>query len=331
MGNLDNSARTLMIIAGIIMFILGSIGNLLNICVFSIWSCSRTSSTERHIVSETNNSSLYLLASSIANLIVILYPLLTRIIFDGYDYFVSPSNVFILCKLRYFILHTFDLISLVYFCLAIFDRYLITSRNVHIRHMSTTRQKTKQIILFTFILFSLHSIPIVIYYQVSHIGTCDISTNKYSYYYLYICQILLHGIVPIIFLLIFGILTLKHLKNLENQTHVHSHSNHNKQLSHMLLLMSFTIIMSAIPYCIEQIYYDMFVDNNVQQSSLVFFLHVISSVLFYTNPVSSFYVYFISTQNFRRQVQKLFRCDKHDHFVVNNQVHTITASHRIHQ
>ncbi|CAF3683194.1 unnamed protein product [Rotaria sp. Silwood1] len=331
MEHLSNNARQIMIIVGTIMFILGSIGNILNICVFAIWSRSRSTITERHIIGETNNSPLYLLISSISNLIVILYPLLTRIIFDGYNYLVTSNTVFILCKLRFFILHTFDLISLASFCMATFDRYLITARDVHIRRMSTTRRRTKQIILAIFIIFSLHSIPIAIYFQVSNTGQCDISSNQYSHYYLYVCQVLLHGILPIIFLSIFGPLTMKHLKKLQHQTHVYSRLKRHKQLSFMFFLMSFTIVMSSIPYCIEQVYYNIFSNYAAyHQSSLIFLLHVISSILFYTNPVSSFYIYFISTKKFRQQIQKIIRCNRHNHFFIHNQIHTITTPHNIH-
>ncbi|CAF2510472.1 unnamed protein product [Rotaria sp. Silwood2] len=330
MENLGNDARKIMIIAGIIIFILGSIGNILNICVFAIWSRPRARIDEHQTVSETNNISLYLLVSSIANLTVVLYPLLTRVILDGYNYTVSPNNVFILCKLRFFVLHTFDFISLASFCMATFDRFLITSRDVHIRRLSTTRHRTKQIILAIFIIFSLHSLPIAVYFEVSNTGQCDISLSEYSHYYLYVCQILLHGIVPIIFLSIFGSLTLKHLKRLQSQTHTHGHLNHDKQLSHILFLMSFAIIMSSIPYCIENVYYNMFYGNSVHQSSSISLLHVICTLLFYTNPVSSFYVYFISTQNFRDQIKKLIRRNRHEHFVVHNQIHTITVAQNIH-
>ncbi|CAF0943148.1 unnamed protein product [Rotaria sp. Silwood1] len=332
MENVGNDARKVMIIAGIIMFILGFIGNILNICVFAIWSRPRTRIAEHHTFSETNNISLYLLVSSIANLIVVLYPLLTRVIIDGYNYSVSVNNVFLLCKLRFFVLHTFDFISLASFCMATFDRYLITSREVHIRRLSTTRHRTKQIILAIFILFSLHNIPIAIYFQVSNTGQCDISLREYSHYYLYVCQVLLHGIVPIIFLSVFGSLTLKHLKRLQSQRHAHGHGhlNHDKQLSHILFLMSFAIIMSSIPYCIENIYYDIFYLHSTQQTSSIFLLHVICTLLFYTNPVSSFYVYFISTQNFRYQIKKLIRCNRHEHIIVHNQIHTITTAQNIH-
>ncbi|CAF2807134.1 unnamed protein product [Rotaria sp. Silwood2] len=330
MEYLSRDARQIMIVAGTIMFLLGSIGNILNIYVFAIWSRSRTALAERHAVSETNNGPLYLLVSSIANLIVILYPFLTRIIFDGYNYLVTPNTGLFLCKLRFFTLHTFDLISLTSFCMATFDRYLITARDVHIRRMSTTRQRTKQIILAIVIIFSLHNIPIAVYFQVSQTGHCDISSNGYSRYYLYVCQVLLHGILPIIFLSIFGPLTLKHLKKLQCRTHIHHHSKHDKQLSFMLFLMSFTIVMSSIPYCIEQVYYDIFSSYDPEKSSLVFLLHVISTILFYTHSVSSFYVYFISTKKFRHQIQKLIRCNRHNRVLFHNHIQAITIPHNIH-
>ncbi|UJR34268.1 hypothetical protein I4U23_021672 [Adineta vaga] len=326
MEETDTSARQLMIIAGIIMLIFGSIGNLLNIYVFIIWCRPRTTSTDHHHVNQTNNSSLYLLASSISNLIVILYPLLTRIIFDGFNYLVSPNQVIILCQLRFFILHTFDLISLTYFCMATFDRYLITSRNAHLRNLSTTKHRTIQIILIIFLLFSLHNIPVAIFFHVSPTGHCDISSTGYLYYYLYAIQILFHGIIPIIFLSIFGTLTFQHLKKLQ----IHGHLNVDKQLSRMLLLMSTAIIISSIPYCIEQIYYVMFSRNNTEPSSLFFLLHVISSILFYTYPVSSYYIYFISTPHFRHEIKRLFRCNQHIHLRIHNQIHTITEQHQLH-
>src|SRR5271167_2546908 len=109
MNEIDIISHKLMIFAGIIMYVFGSIGNILNICVFTIWSRSKKPSNKYSHYSCRSNSSLYLLASSISNLIVILYPLFTRIMLDGYNYDINESNVIILCKFRYYILHTFDL------------------------------------------------------------------------------------------------------------------------------------------------------------------------------------------------------------------------------
>lgn len=316
-------AHLLMIIAGLIMLIFGSMGNLLNIYVFTRWSHSRQPLKDhRQNTNQPNNSSLYLLASSICNLIVLLYPLVTRIIFDGFNYSVSSNQVIFLCKIRFFALHTFDLMSLTYFCMATFDRYLITSRNAYLRNLSTTKHHTIQIILLIFLLFCFHNIPLLIFFEVSSTGDCDVNSTQYSYYYLYATQIFLHGIFPIIFLSIFGTLTFHNLKQL--QTHGRSRLNVDKQLSRMLVLMSIGIIISSIPYCVEQLYYGMFTHGNQQQSGLVFLLHVISSILFYVNPVSSFYVYFISTPHLRHELQRLFCCSKRQRHFTNNQIHTIT-------
>lgn len=310
-------ANNLMIILGIIACIFGLIGNCLNICVFSIWYHSRKNSKRCNNSNRTSNSSLYLLTSSLANIIIIIYPLLTRILFDGYQYRVTRTNVLILCKLRYYALHTFDLISLTCICMATFDRYLLSSRKVRLRQMSTTRQRTKLILLFILILIGSHSIPLIIYYDVSDNGECVIFSIRYSYYYLYVFQVSLHGIIPIIFLSIFGLLTFKQLKIIRK----HNPSNHlntDRQLAHMLLLISIGIILSSTPRCIERIYQVLSSDKNYEYSSKFFLYHVISSILYYTNSISSFYVFYISTPNFRNQVRNLFSNNRNNSDIINN-------------
>ena len=320
-------ANELMIIVGLIMFILGSIGNLLSIYVFFMWSLSH-SGPAGHRSNQTNNSPLYLFVSSIANLIIIIYALLTRILFDGFNHTITTSNIFLLCKFRYFTLHTLDLISIVCFCLATFDRYLITSRSVQMRQRSTTKKKTMLIILGIIILFSLHSIPIGIYFNLTTTGQCVLNDPIYSYYYLFAFQVVLRGIIPIIVLSILGPLTFRNLRILQHQTH--GHSNHDKQISRMLLFMSFAIVVSSIPYCIEQIYDVMFAQTSSGQSSTPFLFHVIAMILFYTNPVLSFYIYFFSTPNFRHQIQKMFHRNQHVFPVAHEQTHLPASMHKIH-
>ncbi|CAF3151593.1 unnamed protein product [Rotaria sp. Silwood2] len=304
MTEVEHISRRLMIFAGILMYVFGSVGNILNICVFTKW-CRLTKKSKYSHCCRTSNSSLYLLSSSISNLIVIIYPLLTRILLDGYEYHIKESNALLICKLRYYILNTFDLTSLTCVCLATFDRYLISSREVRLRKLITTKKQAKSIILLVICLFGLHAIPIIKYYGVSTEGICIIESNIYLYYYLYTFQIFLHGIIPIIFLSVFGLLTLKQLKIISRRKNHYGMINSDKQLSRMLLLLSLAIILSSIPYCIEQCYYVLFNGNNRNQKSYFFLYHVLCSVLFYTNPVSSFYIYYISTRSFRRQVHEI--------------------------
>ena len=310
-----------MIILGIIMYIFGTIGNILNICVFFRWCHMKKRSNGQ------SNSSLYLLVCSVSNLIIIIYPLLTRIIFDGFHYSVQTNSVFFLCKFRYYILHTFDSISLTCICLATFDRYLITSRKVHLRHLNPATKRIEQVLLVFIILYSIHSIPIGIYFHVSNHGRCMIYSPLFLYYYFWIFQIFFHSIFPIIFLSVFGTLTFQQLKSFKRKTR-HGILNSEKQLSRMLLLMSIAIILSSIPYCIEHIYLVMIVKHNsLQRTSYVFLYHVITSILFYTNPTMSFYIFFISTPNFRKQVRRIIFGKRPIQHLTKQTFSMITPSH----
>jgi hypothetical protein len=170
-------------------------------------------------------------------------------------------------------------------------------------------------------LIGLHSIPLAVYFNVSNAGQCIIFSIPYSYYYLYVFQISLQGILPILFLSIFGILTFKQLKMITKHN-PYSHLNSDRQLARMLLLISITIILSSIPNCIEQIYDIIYGGNKHEHSSRFFLYHVISSILFYTNPVTSFYIFYISTPNFRIQVRNLIPYYKHDAYLVHHPIHS---------
>ena len=323
MDELERISHYLMIIVGILMFILGIIGNLLNICIFFRWSHPTNVSKDKSNLSTKSNGSLYLLVSSTSNLIIILYPLLTRIIFDGFQYSITEDSSFVLCKFRYYILHTFDLISLTCICMATFDRYLLTSRQVRIRNLSPMKKRTEQMILLIIILNIVHSIPIGFYFDVSKSGDCLIESHVYFYYYLVVFQIILHSLMPIVFLSIFGTLTYRHLKKLKHT----GLSRSDKHLSHMLLLMSVAIVLSSIPYCIEYISYIFVPFQHSQPRSFLYLYHVITSILFYTNPVTSFYIFYISTPNFRKHVKKIVLCRKSPHDQQADSLTTLILCH----
>ncbi|CAF1586009.1 unnamed protein product [Adineta ricciae] len=303
-----------MIVIGIIMYIFGSIGCVSNIYVFTKWSFSTRNPTDSHRKVRLNNSSLYLLTTAIANLILIIYPLAVRIIVDGFGYLVTNLNEIFLCQIRYYILQTALMISLICTCLATIDRYLITSRTVRLRHLSASRHLTKQIIIFVVILTNLHSIPTAIYYNRSRVYDCTISSLIYANYYLYFVVVFLYGIFPICFLSIFGLLTYKNLRTLKRTDNTGSLIR-DKQLSEMVLFQCLALVFSYIPYCIQQIYFSKIHQLNGPPTSFDLLFRIVTIILFYVNPVTSFYIFFISTPNFRRQIKNIVLC--HNHHVVN--------------
>ncbi|CAF1664514.1 unnamed protein product [Adineta ricciae] len=300
----EQIAHLMTIVIGISMYIFGLIGNILNISVFAIWSRSRKQINEFQSPIRVSNSSLYLLTSSCANFLLILYPLLTRIIFDGFQYSKTPMNEFYTCKLRFYALHTLDSISLMCICMATLDRYLISSRKVHLRQLSPTLHRTKQIIVIFIVLNCFHNIPVGIYYKVSDFDECIISSPIYIYYYLWIVQIFLHGIFPMSFLSFFGILTYKQLK-LFAYPNRQLNINIDKQISRMLLLSCLSISISSIPYSVQYVYSVFYTEFNERLTSYKLLVYYISVLSFFSNAVLNFYIFLISTPNFRQQVKKL--------------------------
>ncbi|UJR34226.1 hypothetical protein I4U23_021631 [Adineta vaga] len=320
-------AHRMIIIAGIIMYIFGLCGNLVNIFIFTIWCRLCKQGNEIQNNTRINNSSFYLLTSSCANFILLIYPLLTRIIYDGFQYPKTHFNEFYTCKLRYYVLHTSDLISLTCICMATLDRYFISSRKVHFRQLAPTLRQTKRIIIFVIIFFCLHNIPIATYYGVSDFNECIISSTIYLYYYLCIIQIFLHGIFPICFLSIFGFLTYKQFKSMI-RSNTQINLNIDKQLSRMLSLLCLSISISSIPYCIQNIHSVIFRKFNQRLISYDLLFYFISAILFFSNAVWSFYIFFISTSNFRQQVKKILLCKVTMKTNVNNRIHTIGSANK---
>ncbi len=64
-----------------------------------------------------------------------------------------------------------------------------------------------------------------------------------------------------------------------------------------------------------------------ESDSYSLLLYYISVILFFTNATLSFYIFFISTPNFRKQVKKILQCKFSTRNVVNNQVNTVNGTH----
>ena len=326
MNRIDTLSSELMIIAGIPMYVCGVIGNLLSICVFAIWSQPRRTIHENSLKSRSGNSPLYLLTTSVANFFLVAYPLAIRILMDGFGMPATSGNSLVLCKLRYYVLQTSLLTSLSCTCLATFDRYLTTSREVRLRQLSTTRATTKRILLLIICVSSLHSIPIVVYYDRSRFGDCFLNSVVYADYYLFVVVVFLYGIFPLCFLALFGRLTYKQLTRLQ-PVNRRAQSNIDKQISRMLLLECIALVCSYIPYCIQNIYFAKFFDGSSPISSFDFLFRIVTIILFYLNPAMSFYIFFISTPNFRQQVKRILLRRNELRDVRLNRIHTITSPH----
>ncbi|CAF3476929.1 unnamed protein product, partial [Rotaria sp. Silwood2] len=253
-----------------------------------------------------------------------------RITIDGYEYPITKSNSIFICKLRFYTLHCANLVSLTCLCLATLDQYLISSPKVYWRQWSPTQRRAKQIIAAVVCFISLHGLPIIIYYDVDIIGQCIITSHTYAYYYVLVILIFLFSIAPIVFLSIFGVLIFIQLRNMKRirmtQKNYHGSMNVNQQTSRMLFLICIALILSSMPYGIDNIYNFMIIGKYAPQSSIAFICRMIAIIIFYIHPVSSFYIFLFSTPNFRMEIRKLIMNNQNGGHLVNNRVHVIMTT-----
>lgn len=97
----------------------------------------------------------------------------------------------------------------------------------------------------------------------------------------------------------------------------------------MLCLLCIAILISSIPYCIQNIYSIKTLEFNQKLESYKLLFYYISAILFFTNAVLSFYIFFISTPNFRKQLKKTMQCKFSTRNRANNQVHSISMTWNI--
>ena len=187
--------QTAMTLYGMTTYLaLGNIGNLLAVFIFSSKSHRR------------DPCSLYLGTGSLFNIFgtnLGIIPLIYAV-----DH-VDPLSLSLgLCKWRQYSLHAFLMIDRTLIVLACFDRFAVSNYRPSIRNWSnlkSARYLTIGIILFWFIF----CIPIIIYQDIQN-GTCgmfDIYGLVFSIYSIFVI-----GLIPPFLMILFGILTIRNLK-----------------------------------------------------------------------------------------------------------------------
>ncbi|CAF3426682.1 unnamed protein product [Rotaria socialis] len=193
----------------IVIFLFGTIGNILNIIILS----------QRQL--RTNPCSLFFLISSMANLSAILSGLTTRML-SGWALDLT-NTIDWLCKLRAFGLFLSRNAASWLLMLATMDRWLLSCRNSYYREMSTLKNAYRGTIMTIFLSTCLYC-AVFYCYEANLINTplaCYGKTlacrfiNDLSYACLTI-------LFPMIIMLIFGLMTIRNIRKVKNRIHVAS-------------------------------------------------------------------------------------------------------------
>ncbi|CAF1251649.1 unnamed protein product [Adineta ricciae] len=163
--------------------------------------------------------SIYLIASTLANFLMIYTSILISTLGTGYNIEPSAYDI-IFCRFRYYITFVCDVLSPSYLILAVIDRILITSRNASTRQRSTSRLAYICVVVITlfWLIFHIHALIFtVIIKSASGVDVCYFQPGVYltlvSYYSLIIKAIL----IPIL-MIIFGLWTVKNVRSLIHAT-----------------------------------------------------------------------------------------------------------------
>jgi len=306
-NELNQAASTFFLVVSIVNFILGSIGLLVNVIVFT-----------RPIL-RREPCSLYFLISSCYNLFVVFIVMPTRVLSNSYSISLSNLNDGI-CKFEYFIFYATRATSIWLILLACIDRFLHSSSKESIRRISTLKTAKISILITSLIVPILYS-HMLFYYEIANVTNqygkvnpqCNGQKGFYRTFFGF-CHMVVYSICPTLFMLLFGFLTLRNIRQ-HRRIRVNQVNRRAKsQLLRMLTTQVIVIIIATLPFSLYQLYIS-FTGNvskttyQVAQDNLA---ARITGIMTYFAHSTSFYLYTLTGSIFRKEVYRI--CHRCFHF-----------------
>ena len=288
-------AKELSKIILILFIILGTIGNILNLFIFTRPTLLRSSCT------------LYFIATSIDNLLAIYVAILYRLLIDGFSIDLGSYSD-IICKGRAYLGYIFLSASPYFFILACFDRYCSSSSSA--RYRSWCNKKTaKKCIFAAIVLAAILYSHILMYFQVQKIGpnvVCYPQLGVYNFFWS-MYYIVVYCFAPCICLIIVGILTLLNVRRQLRQIQPNGtnsgtiHRRLDRNLIQMLFSQILTQLICILPFTIINLL-GMFINATTVQ---YMFLKKFFTIPFFAGYVTNFYVYTMASRIYRQELMKI--------------------------
>lgn len=281
----------------------GTIGNLFNIIIF----------TRRPL--RTNPCSMYFLASSIANCVVMYVALLTRYLATSWNIDPSATNTY-WCKIRFLLIYPALSLALWFIVLASIDRYLTSSDQIRYRQWSSIRIARKTILVTTIVTFILN-IHVLVFARAEVIdGTaiCTILPNEYLVFFNLFVPII-SCILPVVLMSAFGILTIINIRRVRHRVapqdnHVQNERlrSNDRQLVIMLLVQVLITTIIVAPWSLTNMFSAIAVailkyKFSPTGQAIYNFAFNLSRMLYYVNPAIGFYIYTLTGPRFRVEIK----------------------------
>ncbi|CAF1504498.1 unnamed protein product [Adineta steineri] len=304
-NQLNAAASAIVLVVSIINFVLGVVGQLLNLLVFTRPTLRREPCT------------LYFLSSTCFNLFIVFIVIPVRILANAFGIDQTDYNIG-LCKIENFTFFMVRPISCWLIAFACVDRFLHSSTNVSIRRWSSLKTARISIGIIIVAMAILYS-HMIVYYEISYITnqygnivpSCNAQKGIYRNFNT-IWHTTFYSLCPSFLMIFFGSLTLKNIRQRRLIHPVVGGNNRigrrtDSQLLRMLTAQVFIIIISTLPYSICRLYVSF--TANVSKDTLRIAQENLASqivgVMRYFAHASSFYLYTLTGVVFRKELFKI--------------------------
>jgi hypothetical protein len=221
---------------GLFILILGIIGGILNVLIFTIFKTFRETIC-----------AFYLTVVSIVNIGQLLTALLVRVLSDGF--YIDIRRTSWGCKVQVYMAVCCALVSTTTMCLATIDQYISMSPY---RHYSTKRL-AKLSIAVTCSFWGLYCIYFVIYWG-APLGTCTIINSSFAIYATHFHLPILLGFLPLSTMTTFSLLAFSNARTLISRQMNIVRLSRDRQLTAMTLFHAAFVVITTLPFIIFSIY-----------------------------------------------------------------------------
>ncbi|CAF0930478.1 unnamed protein product [Adineta ricciae] len=310
-SQLTSLTTTLMIYYMTPVYIIGILGNLTNILIFS----------RRKL--RSNTCSRYFIGMSVAQIVLFNTFGLTRVIISRTGVDLAGMNVG-LCKLRIFV-YIYSLgLTRQFLCLISIDRWILSAQHARIRQFSSPRLVTSLIIgsVCFWLVFSIHGL---IGYEITSAHFCGAPLGS-AYAEFYAIQITISSIVPFLIISAFTLLTFRNVRhwrrvqivqpsvnvaNLAKKAITNrslsmnvSHYRREFQLMKISLLQVIFYVVFAMTSTIFPLYSYLTstLPKSTDQLAIDAFIVSTALILLYTYTASTFFLYTWVSKTFRKEL-----------------------------
>jgi hypothetical protein len=280
----------------LIIFVIGTFGNLLDIILFIRLESLNTLA-----------SSLFLLASFVGSQSVMLTATLSRIIFGLTGHDPLFASLF-LCKVRWMVGPASGAFSLTCVSLAAVDRYILIRTQYRTK---LTLNQARLFIIFAAIFWLGFFSMYAVYFIAPTPGSCQL-VNPIMIQLMPFISFFVYSVIPITALFVLCRLIWHTLGQLPG-TYLHGGIRLHDQVTRMIIAQIIVVIITSCPSALYSLYTisTRTVSRNSWRSALETLVNTVCVLIGFLTHAIMFYVYLIASPHFRQNVKIMFRVNYH--------------------